>query len=185
MQAIELLLNRNSHPRLTEPYPRGQALERMYRAALRAPDHAGLKPWRFIEFSGTGLAALGEIYAEAQQQRDASTDVEELNKLRMMAQRAPMIIAVVAKIQQHPKVPASEQLLSAGCAAHALLLAAEAEGFAGIWRSGWVCFDPHVRAALKLAESDELVGFIYLGTPAGRRKPLPDLALDDFVERWV
>ncbi|MBE0507372.1 MAG: nitroreductase family protein [Marinospirillum sp.] len=185
MQAIELLLSRNSHPRLTEPYPNGQALERLYRAALRAPDHAGLKPWRFIEFSGAGLVALGDIYAEAQQQRDASTDAEELKKLRMMAQRAPMIIAVVAKIQQHPKVPASEQLLSAGCAAHALLLAAEAEGFAGIWRSGWVCFDPHVRNALKLAEADELVGFIYLGTPAGRRKPLPDNALDDFVERWV
>lgn len=185
MQAMELLLNRNSHPKLTEPVPRGLALERIYQAALRAPDHAGLTPWRFIEFSGKGLDALGEIFAEAQLQQQPGTDIEELNRLRMMPYRAPLLIAVVARIQEHPKVPASEQLLSAGCAAHALLLAAEAEGFAGIWRSGWLCFDPHVKARLKLAAQDELVGFIYLGTPAGRRKQLPERQLADFVERWV
>jgi nitroreductase len=185
MQAMALLLNRNSHPKLTEPAPAGQSLERLYQAALRAPDHAGLTPWHFIEFSGKGLEALGDIFAEAQVRQQPGTDIEELNRLRMMAHRAPLVIAVVARIQQHPKVPASEQLLSAGCAAHALLLAAEAEGFAGIWRSGWLCFDPHVKASLKLAALDELVGFIYLGTPAGRRKQLPEHQVADFVERWV
>lgn len=184
MQAMTLLLNRNSHPKLEVPAPEGQVLERLYQAALRAPDHGTLAPWRFIEFSGAGLDALGEVFAAAQLQQQPATDTAELQRLRAMPGRAPLVIAVVARIQEHPKVPGVEQLLSAGCAAHALLLAAEAEGFAGIWRSGWVCFDPHVKAALKLAAQDELVGFIYLGTPAGKRKKLPEYPVADFVERW-
>ena len=185
MQALELLLNRNSHPKLIDPAPAGPALERIYQAALRAPDHAALRPWRFIECSGEGLRRLGEVFVQAELARNPGADVEALNKLRLQPLRAPLVIAVAARIQEHPKVPASEQLLSAGCAAQGLLLAAEAEGYAGIWRSGWLCFDPLVKQELGLEATDELVGFIYLGTPVGRRKPLPDHAIQDYVERWT
>ena len=185
MQAMELLLNRNSHPRLMDPAPCGQALERIYLAALRAPDHARLKPWRFIECSGQGLKDLGQLFAKAELERHPEASQEELYRLSQQPLRAPLVIAVAAHLQQHPKVPASEQLLAAGCAAHALLLAAEAEGFAGIWRSGWPCFDPLVQQELGLAATDELVGFIYLGTPVGRRKPLPTYLVEDYVERWT
>lgn len=184
MQAIELLLNRNSHPKLAEPAPQGEALKHLYQAALRAPDHAELRPWRFLEFSGAGRERLGEIFAEAEVARHPETEEAVLNKMRKQPLRAPLVIAVVAKIQEHPKVPASEQLLSAGCAAHALLLAAEAEGFAGMWRSGWVCFDPVVKQKLGLSPQDELVGFIYLGSLAGRKKTLPEHSIEDFVEKW-
>ena len=185
MQALELLLNRNSHPKLVDPAPQGGSLELMYQAALRAPDHAALRPWRFIECSGEGLKRLGEVFVKAELARNPGADIEGLNKLRLQPLRAPLVIAVIARIQEHPKVPPSEQLLAAGCAAHSLLLAAEAEGFAGMWRSGWLCFDPLVKQELGLAAADELVGFIYLGTPAGRRKPLPEQATADFVERWT
>lgn len=184
MQAIELLLTRNSHPKLTDPIPEGASRERIYQAALRAPDHGGLKPWRFIEFSGEGRQRLGEVFARAELAQNPGADIEVTNKLRATPLRAPLVIAVAAKIQEHPKVPASEQLLSAGCAAHGLILAAEAEGFAAMWRSGWLCFDPLVKKELGLATSDELVGFIYLGSPLGRRKPLPEYELKDFVEKW-
>jgi nitroreductase len=184
MQAIDLLLTRNSHPKLTDPIPAGASLERIYQAALRAPDHGGLKPWHFIEFTGEGRTRLGDVFAKAELSQNPGADIEVTNKLRATPLRAPMIIAVVAKIQEHPKVPASEQLLSAGCAAHGLVLAAEAEGYAAMWRSGWLCFDPFVKKELGLGEADELVGFIYLGSPLGRRKRLPDYDVNDFVEKW-
>lgn len=184
MQAIELLLGRNSHPRLVAPAPEGLVMERIYQAALRAPDHADLRPWRLIEFSGDALDALGEIYAQAKLQEDPNASIEDLTRLRNMTHRAPLVIAVIAKIQEHPKVPASEQLLSAGCVAHGLLLAAEAEGFAAMWRSGSLCFDPQVKQALKLNPEDALLGFIYMGSPTGRRKPLPEHKITDFVEVW-
>lgn len=44
MDALELVINRRSQPRLTAPAPAGEALENIKRAALHAPDHAALKP---------------------------------------------------------------------------------------------------------------------------------------------
>ncbi len=184
MQAMELLLNRNSHPRLVAPAPEGQVMERIYQAALRAPDHARLTPWRIIEFSNEGLNALGEIFVQAKVYQDPGTSFEELSILRVMPQRAPLVLAVIAKIQAHEKVPASEQLLSAGCVAHGLLLAAEAEGFAAVWRSGWLSCDEQVKKALKLDAEDAIIGFIYMGTVVGRRKTLPERKTTDFVECW-
>lgn len=184
MQAMELLLGRNSHPRLIEPAPEGQVMERIYQAALRAPDHASLTPWRLIEFRDAGLGELGEIFAQAKLHENPGASIEDLTRLRNMTYRAPLVIAVIAKIQEHPKVPVSEQLLSAGCVAHGLLLAAEAEGFAAMWRSGSLCFDPQVKQALKMQQVDELLGFIYMGSPVGRRKALPERKTTDFVEKW-
>ncbi|WP_114418904.1 nitroreductase family protein [Marinospirillum perlucidum] len=185
MQAIDLLLNRNSHPRLIDPAPEGASLERIYQAALRAPDHGSVRPWRFIEFKNAGLKRLGDIYVEAEKNKNPGAEVELLNKLRNQPLRAPMVIAVIARIEEHPKAPPSEQRLSAACAAHGLLLGAEAEGFAGIWRSGWLCFDELVHQKLGLSQNEELIGFIYLGSVAGRRKPLPEHQVSDFVESWT
>lgn len=184
MQAMELLLGRNSHARLVEPAPEGQVMERIYQAALRAPDHARLTPWRLIEFRGQALDELGEIYAQAKLCQDPGASFEDLTRLRNMTHRAPLVIAVIAKIQEHPKVPKSEQVLSAGCVAHGLLLAAEAEGFAAMWRSGSLCFDPQVKQPLTIDATDELLGFIYIGSPVGRRKTIPEYTVSDFVEAW-
>ena len=48
MDALDLLLNRRSIAKLSAPAPEGKALENIIRAGLRAPDHAGLTPWRFV-----------------------------------------------------------------------------------------------------------------------------------------
>ena len=90
----------------------------------------------------------------------------------------------MVEISEHPKVPAVEQRLSAGCAAHSLLLAAEAQGYAGIWRTGDAAFDRRVMDALGLAANEEIIGFLYIGTRDGKTKSLPDLAHDDFVSQW-
>ena len=58
MDALTLLLNRSSQPRLEAPAPSGDALENIMQAALRAPDHACLTPWRFIVCTGKGLDKL-------------------------------------------------------------------------------------------------------------------------------
>ncbi|HAU27845.1 MAG TPA: nitroreductase, partial [Alteromonas australica] len=55
MDALSLLLNRSSQPRLGSPAPSGAALENIMQAALRAPDHACLTPWRFIVCQNKGL----------------------------------------------------------------------------------------------------------------------------------
>jgi len=98
--------------------------------------------------------------------------------------RAPLVIVVIARVQEHPKVPAQEQRYSAACAAHAILLAAEAQGYAGVWRTGDAAFDHSVMAGLGLAVNEEIIGFIYLGSRDGAAKTIPPLEPDEFLGDW-
>ncbi|MBB3192415.1 nitroreductase family protein [Halomonas cerina] len=185
MDALTLLHERSSMGKLMGPPPTPEQRRALYRAALRAPDHQELRPWRFIEFSGEGLTRLGELFAEAEFREDPHVGDAALDAARKKPLRAPMIIAVIAKVTPDvPKVPKIEQVISAGCAAHGILLAAHALGLGAMWRSGKYAFDPTVRKGLKLGEHDEVVAFLYLGQPGGRHRPLPEHEIDDFVERW-
>ena len=46
---IEKIIKRASHKNLDKPIPSESQMEKVYTAALRAPDHASLKPTKFIE----------------------------------------------------------------------------------------------------------------------------------------
>ncbi|MGB1292030.1 MAG: nitroreductase family protein, partial [Pseudoalteromonas sp.] len=65
MDAIELLLTRQSDPRLVEPAPTDEQLEIIKQAALRVPDHGCIAPWQFIVVTGEGRNRLGEIYYQS------------------------------------------------------------------------------------------------------------------------
>lgn len=185
MDAITLLHERSSMGKLVGPAPSREQLETLYRAALRAPDHKELRPWRFIEFAGEGLDRLGELFAEAEFREDPSASDDTLNAARLKPKRAPMVIGVVAKVTPEvPGVPKVEQVISAGCAAHGILLAAHALGLGAMWRSGKYAFDDTVRKGLRLGDHDELVAFIYLGQLGGRHKPTVEHDVESFVERW-
>lgn len=184
MQALDALLNRVSVARLTAPAPTAEQRELLLRAALRAPDHGQLRPWRFIEIEGGGLVALGELFARAVLTRQPDAEPAALDKARSMPLRAPLMLCVVARLQDHPKVPREEQLQSAACAAHGILLAAHAQGIGAIWRTGEMAGDPLVREGLGLGPEEQLVGFLYLGTPIGAlRRPQP-LDPVSFLSRW-
>lgn len=184
MDALTLLQQRNSSPKLRDPGPDRQSLATMLRAATRAPDHGNLRPWRFLLIEGDARHALGDLFARALAARNPDARDADLEKARSKTLRAPLIVAVAVSPTEHPKVPFIEQQLSAGCAAHGLLLAAEALGYAGIWRTGANAFDPIVMRGLGLADHESLVGFLYIGTRDGRAKPIPEHNLDDFVARW-
>jgi nitroreductase len=181
---LEFLQQRNSAPKLTEPAPSASQMEEIFRAALRAPDHAWLRPWRFITIAGERRAAFGELLERCLVARKPDADDAARAKARSAPLRAPMLVVVVVNITEHPKVPAVEQRLSAGCAAQAILLATEACGFAGIWRTGDNAFDRAVMDGLGLAPSEEIVGFLYLGSREGQAKPIPELGTAEFVSTW-
>ncbi len=181
---IQFLQQRNSAPKLIAPAPSAAELESIYGAAMRAPDHARLRPWRFISVAGDRRQALGVLLRDALLARNPQADESAQDKAEKSSLRAPLIVVVVARITEHPKVPAIEQRLSAGCAAHGLLLAAQALGYAGVWRTGDAAFDRNVMDGLGLSDNEEVTGFLYLGTREGDPKPLPSLAIADFVSQW-
>ncbi len=181
---LHFLQQRNSAPKLEAPGPNEGELSELIRAAIRAPDHAWLRPWRFIAVAGKRREALGALLERSLLQRNPDADQAARDKARNAPLRAPLLLVVVARISEHPKVPAVEQRLSAGCAAHSVLLAAEALGYAGVWRTGDPAFDRTVMAGLGLAPNEEIVSFLYLGSRGGRPKSLPALSPGDFLSHW-
>lgn len=183
-ETIHTLLTRNSASRLKGPAPEGAAREAIFHAALRAPDHARLRPWHFLVVEGEARERLGEAcVAVARAMNPELSELEE-HKQRTNPLRAPLLVVVVARIEASPKVPEVEQILSAGCAAHAMLIAAHALGFGGIWRTGPIAYRREMREALGLGEDERIVGFLYLGTVDGTPKPLPELDPADFFADW-
>lgn len=183
-ETLRFLQSRNSAPKLTGPGPGQAEMDEIFAAALRAPDHAWLRPWRFLVVGGERREALGQVFADALKLRNPDADEAALAKAANAPLRAPTLVVVITRLSEHPKVPAVEQRQSAACAAHAILLATEACGYAGIWRTGDAAFDANIHRALGLAGHEEITGFLYLGTRESKAKPLPQLDAADFVRSW-
>ena len=181
---LHFLQHRNSAPKLTEPAPSDAQLEEMLRCAVRAPDHAWLRPWRFLAVSGERRHALGEVLEAALVQRKPDADDAAREKARKSPLRAPLVLVAIVRLTEHPKVPHVEQRMSTACAAHGILLAAEALGFAGIWRTGDPAFDRNVMEGLGMEANEEIAGFLYLGSRDGKAKPLPAINPLAYLENW-
>lgn len=163
MQALDLLLNRRSASRLAAPAPAGVALQNIINAGMRAPDHGALQPWRFIIAENDGLQRFSHVLKAAAEAD--GMDEQAIEKATQAPFRAPQIITIIAACKESAKVPEWEQVISAGCAVHAMQMAALAQGFNGIWRTGAWTDHAIVREALGCGEKDKIVGFLYLGTP--------------------
>lgn len=184
MDAIELLLKRVSVPRLQEPAPTAKQLEIMLRAALRAPDHGQLRPWRFLTIAGDNRKQLGELFVQGLLSTEAKASAEQIEKTRSLPMRAPMLLVVIASVSNDPKVPAHEQLLAAGCAAHGILLAAHAQGVGAVWRTGAMAEIAAINTGLGLQDNEQIVAYIYLGTPINSLRNPPELDPSAFLRSW-
>ncbi|WPO98913.1 NAD(P)H nitroreductase [Pseudomonas sp. HR96] len=183
MEALDVLLNRVSVPRLVEPAPTQVQREILFEAALRAPDHGQLRPWRFLTVEGAAREQLGEVLVQAVQASGEASEAA-MQKARGMPLRAPLLVVVIASLVEHHKVPASEQLLAAGCAAHGILLAAYAQGIGAVWRTGELSYSPVVAESLGLLDNEQVIGFLYLGTPVNPPREAPKVELADYVSVW-
>src|SRR5271165_6019896 len=184
MDALELLVGRESATRLSSPGPDQEALEKMFQSALRAPDHGRLRPWQFVVVPEDKRAAFGELLAESMARRRPDAPAEELARERAKAMRAPVIVAAAAKLAKGHKIPEVEQLLSAGAAVQNIMLAAKARGFGAMWKTGAPAYDASVKQALDIAPDSEIVGFLYLGTQVGGGIQVPRPVPRDHVSVW-
>ena len=185
MDALEALTTRASPLSLTDPAPDRAALDAMLRAAVRAPDHGRLHPWRFVVISGDARSRLGDVLAAALKAREPNAPEAAITKERAKPLRAPLIVVVAARLREHKNVPAVEQIIAAGAAAQNILVAAHALGYGGFWRTGPAAYDSDVKAALGLEAPDSIVGFLYLGTPAVAAPPVTPPDLGEFVTEWT
>ena len=184
MQALDALLNRVSVPRLIDPAPTAAQREVLFAAATRAPDHGHLQPYRFLTVEGAAREQMGELLAEAAQMQEGEVTEAMIDKARNGPLRAPLVVVVIAKLQDHVKYPKAEQVLAAGCAAHGILLAAYAQGIGAVWRTGDLAYSKHVARGLGLTDDEEVIAFLYLGTPQKEPRVAEKVDLAEFVSAW-
>ena len=183
MDAYEALVTRISPKELGEPAPDDAALRKIIAAALRAPDHGRLRPWRFIAIRGQGRNRLGDLLAASLARRNPDAGAE-LERERQKALRAPLVLVVAAHITPSPKIPAVEQLLSAGAAAQNILLACQALGYAAVWKTGAAVYDAGVKEGLGLGAGDVIAGLLNIGTPTAMPPAPTPLDPADFLRVW-
>jgi nitroreductase len=184
MDALTALKTRTSSPRLTSPGPTPQQMQVLYQSAVRAADHALLQPWRFIAIEGDSRDRLGDLFVKASLVTNPDMSDAEQDRLSAKALRAPLVLVVVASVTEHPKVPAIEQKLSAAAATQNILLAAFAQNLGAVWRTGELAYSTTVKEGLGLSPQEDIIGFIYLGTPAAPPRIAPDVDISTFISEW-
>lgn len=186
--AIETMAKRRSHPKLEAPAPTTEELRALVAAANTAPDHGRLVPWRFIELRPSAYQAFGELLADALSIRSRSAgtepDQQQLDKERTKLHRAPLVVVAAATYRPSTKIPRIEQYAAAAAATHNLILAATSSGWGTMWRTGPAAYDENVKRSLSLNVDDDIVGFIYIGTPVNERGPRETPAVEDVLETW-
>lgn len=184
-EALALLRSRYSlgARHLAEPGPDAAALECMTEAALRAPDHGGLVPYRFVVVRGAARERLACLFEAAA--REAGKDDASIAMERQRSLGVPVTVAVVARIDAgHPLAPPHEQWIAVGGAIANFLNAGHALGFGGKLLSGRKVRLPAVQAAF-CEPGETLVGWIVLGTPQrGLAAKLSKAGVREVLRDW-
>ena len=183
MSTIHTLLNRSSHSKLVEPGPNAEGLQDIIGAALRAPDHGRLRPWRFLIVEGDRRRELGEIFARSLSLNGVAESAA-IERAKNAPLRAPTILVALLHYQPHPKISRAEQGYAVAAALHAAQLACESAGFGSMWRTGGYATDPEVISALGGEPEDEVIGFLYIGTRHGPSKVLSEESVETYARHF-
>lgn len=183
--ALAFLKSRRSRPAklFSFPVPTRDQLEEILTAATRVPDHGKLEPWRLIVVQGAAFRRLADL-AEARAQ-ELGGDEEKIAKGRGQYDLGKLAVVVIALPKPSPKIPASEQFLSAGALCLGIVNAAEAAGWGASWLTGWPAHDATFAArAFGCTEGESVAGIVHIATPPedGPDRPRPDLSR---IVTWV
>jgi nitroreductase len=165
MDVFEAIYNRHSQAKVKpDPIPR-EMIEKLLDAAVQAPNHYKVRPWRFVVLTGEGRNKLGEVMAASQQERNPEFPPEAFDKCSVLPLRAPVVIAVGVDKPSELKVLEIENLCAAAAACENLLLAAHAMGLAAKWRTSEWARDAKVKEFLGFEADQHLIAFLYIGYP--------------------
>ncbi len=184
METLEAIFTRHSISKV-KPDPVPCALiEKLLSAAVQAPNHHRVRPWRFVVLSGEARNHLGDVMASSFKKRDPNVHEQALEVERARPLRAPLLIALGVDQPRDPKVIAIENVCATAAAAENLLLAAHALGLGAMWRTGPAAYDPEVKAFLGFSKEEHLIGFIYIGYPEFEHAPVERPSFEDRVT-WM
>ena len=114
MDAIEAINSRSSAKTFGDTAPTREHIDIVLQAAVRAPDHGRLRPWRFMLIQGDQRQKLGEMLAASALRRIPGLGEGDLQRERGKALRAPLIIVEAATDNPTRTVAQVRAILSKG-----------------------------------------------------------------------
>ncbi|MEM7336736.1 MAG: nitroreductase [Chloroflexota bacterium] len=183
-ETIDLLLTRRSlvAKNHTGPGPNSDELGIILRCATRVPDHAKLTPWHIQVLQDEALTKVGSVIGDVYKADNPDAEAEKVAFESGRLARSPLVLIVSTKIESTERIPRWEQILSGGAVCQNILVAATALGYASQWLSEWYSYDQRFKDALNIAESDEILGIMHIGTASIKPKERARPQLTDVVE---
>lgn len=186
-QAIDYLFDRNSMKMVTAPAPNDEELAQILQAAVCAPDHGALTPWRFQVIRQEYMPAFAEFGIRLREQSDEPMKPEKNAAIKQWLSEVPLIIAVASHIDySNTKIPESERMLATGAAMMNILNAAHMLGYAAFWSTGLATHIEEFQVGLGFDPLDyRFMGFIVIGTP---KFPVPQKQRKPYTEfctKWT
>lgn len=169
MEVLEAIHTRQSVGKVKpDPVPR-ELIQKLLSAAVQAPNHYKVRPWRFVVLTGEARARLGDVMAQVFLGKfpDLPPDLLQtaMEKERSMPLRSPVLIAVGVDAPSESKVIEIENISAVAAACQNLLLAAHALGLAAKWRTGEAARDLQIKQFLGFEPDQHMIAFLYIGYP--------------------
>jgi nitroreductase len=184
---IEYLLTRRSAKFVRAPGPTEEHLAQILQAAMSAPDHGRLRPWRFALIRGEAIGRLADLALNTIKAAGLPLTPQKEASTRQWLAEVPLLIAIACRPHYtNTKVPEHEQLLATGAAVANMLNAAHMLGYGAYWSTGLGTYIDEVNEALGFDSLDyRFMGYLAIGTPedSGRAVQRPDYR--EFVTEWT
>jgi nitroreductase len=183
VDALDAIRSRRMIPRVSEEMPSRTDIEELIELAVRAPNHHRSEPWRFHVLAGSERMRLARAIEQEAIEGGADAD-RAARDARAKVERAPVIVVFTCVPSDDPKVFEAEELASVAMAMENFLLGAYAKGLGAMLRTGTTAYHPAIVKTLELAPNEKVVGFVYLGIPAGERDMTPRTPAGERT-RWL
>lgn len=183
---IDFLLSRRSVKFVQAPGPSDDELGRILQAAMSAPDHGRLQPWRFALIRGQAIGRLTDLSIAAIKEAGMPFPPEKEASTRRWLDKVPLLIALACRLDHaNTKIPEHERMLATGAAVTNILNAAHMLGYAAYWSTGLGTYLDDVADALGFDALDyRFMGFVSIGTPIATPAPMPRPDYQQFVTEW-
>lgn len=183
---VDFLLSRHSVKFVQQPGPDANELARILQAAMSAPDHGRLQPWRFSIIQGDAIGQLADLAIAAIKASGKPYPAQKEDNARRWLENVPLLIAVACRLDHsNTKIPEHERLLATGAAVMNILNAAHMLGYAAFWSTGLGTYIEEVAEALGYDPLDyRFMGFISVGTPIQSTAAPVRPNYSQFVTQW-
>lgn len=185
-ETLQSLLNRQSIKFVRAPGPNDEQLSLILQAAMRAPDHGMLRPWRFSLIRHDVMPQfVDRLFETAQASATPIPAQKEENARRWLAE-VPLLIAVAChRDHSVTKIPETERMLAVGAAVMNILNAAHALGFGAFWSTGLGTYIDEVNEMLGFDPLDyRFMGYVAIGTPIDDVFPVTRPDYTQFVKEF-